>query len=112
MLEIPNAQPIASILTERELIHQEWAQIGNTIRRFHRLGFQHVDLNANNILLDYNGKVHLVDFDRCQRRKFAKSWANSGLKRLQRSLLKLQRESEEFYFLPEHFDFVVEAHSD
>ena len=112
MHELPNAQPIAGILTERELSPAEWGEIGKTIRRFHRLGFQHVDLNANNILLDANSQVHLVDFDRCKRRSYAQGWAMAGIARLRRSLQKLQKKNEEFHFRQEDFKLMLKAYSE
>jgi len=66
-----------------------WAQVGATIARFHRAGLDHVDLNLRNILLDDRGRVFLIDFDRCRLRRPARSWQQSNLARLRRSLRKL-----------------------
>ena len=112
MHEIPGAQPIAEILTKRALTSAEWSEIGNTIRRFHRLGFQHVDLNATNILLDGNSQIHLVDFDRCKRRKYSKGWAMASIVRLQRSLNKLQSTNQDFNYELDDFNLMLKAYSE
>lgn len=64
-------------------------QTGAVIAQFHRAGVNHVDLNASNIVLDKNGDVHLLDFDRCKI-EAAKNddWKQGNLDRLQRSLKK------------------------
>ena len=110
MVEIPDTEALATILGKRELAPEEWRAIGKTILRFHRLGFQHVDLNANNILLDRDGNVHLIDFDRCMRRQYAKSWALAGLARLQRSLNKLQRANHDLFFQQSDFQNLSDAY--
>ena len=67
------------------------ANIGFTIRRFHNHAVDHVDLNANNILITDTGAVWLVDFDRCRIRENGRdNWKQNNLNRLQRSLSKLQ----------------------
>lgn len=65
------------------------ADIGETIARFHVLGVCHADLNAHNILIDGDGKVWLLDFDRGRLRMPAMGWQQANLARLRRSLLKL-----------------------
>jgi len=62
-------------------------RVGTTVRRFHDAGLDHVDLNARNLLVDPQGKVWLIDLDRCRRRQPGK-WQEANLERLQRSLAK------------------------
>lgn len=67
-----------------------WREVGQTVRRFHDAGLDHVDLNCDNILLG-NGRVYLIDFDRCTLRDSGSSaagWKNGNLKRLRRSVEK------------------------
>lgn len=66
-----------------------WDAVGRTLRRFHDAGVWHADLNAHNILLDAEGSVHLLDFDRGERRPAAEGWKQANLDRLKRSLDKL-----------------------
>ncbi|HEX2668814.1 MAG TPA: 3-deoxy-D-manno-octulosonic acid kinase [Gammaproteobacteria bacterium] len=65
-----------------------WGAIGACIRRFHDAGVCHADLNAHNLLLDEEGKVYLIDFDRGTRRRSG-DWKQANLARLRRSLDKL-----------------------
>lgn len=110
MVEIPDTKSLALILEERKLTADEWQAVGKMIQRFHRLGFQHVDLNANNIIMGHDGNMHLIDFDRCVRRPYAKSWAMAGLARLQRSLLKLQHANKNLFFQKSDFQELKDAY--
>jgi 3-deoxy-D-manno-octulosonic acid kinase len=66
-----------------------WEKVGETIALFHRAGLYHSDLNARNILIDEDGKVWLIDFDKCDFRQAHQKWHAENLMRLQRSLRKL-----------------------
>ncbi|WP_207061559.1 3-deoxy-D-manno-octulosonic acid kinase [Motiliproteus sp. SC1-56] len=66
-----------------------WDEVGRTLARFHREGLDHVDLNLRNILIDAQGRVFVIDFDRCRLRQPAVSWQQGNLRRLRRSLHKL-----------------------
>lgn len=61
---------------------------GALVARFHRCGVWHADLNAHNILITPEGS-YVIDFDRGQWRTPARSWQESNLRRLRRSLMKL-----------------------
>lgn len=102
-LKIEGAKTLAQLLCESELERAVWSAVGKTIRSFHQLGFQHVDLNARNILFDLSGKIYLIDFDRCIRRPYAKTWAQAGVERLQRSLVKIRDQEPVFNFSTENF---------
>jgi 3-deoxy-D-manno-octulosonic acid kinase len=65
-----------------------WISVGRCIRRFHDLGVCHADLNAHNVLLNEEGSVYLIDFDRGQLRKPG-LWRDGNLVRLRRSLEKI-----------------------
>lgn len=67
----------------------DWRGIGATIAGFHAAGIDHADLNAHNVLIDSAGAIWLVDFDRAERRA-AGAWTAANLRRLRRSLDKLQ----------------------
>ncbi|MDX1634993.1 MAG: 3-deoxy-D-manno-octulosonic acid kinase [Marinobacter sp.] len=68
-----------------------WVRTGEVIRQFHDAGLDHVDLNCHNILVD-DGRVYLIDFDRCRLHPSAQGggrWRMANLERLKRSCAKL-----------------------
>lgn len=94
---IPDSQSLSHILTLHELDAAQWRMIGNCIRRFHEYDICHADLNAHNILLDSQGGVYLIDFDKGDVDQDS-SWQQRTLQRLHRSLLKLQAQRAGFHF--------------
>ena len=92
MLRIADAVPLSSMLAEAALSDGAWRAIGATIARLHHGGVDHADLNAHNILLDRNGAVSIIDFDRARVRRRG-AWAARNLRRLHRSLVKASRQS-------------------
>ena len=62
-------------------------RVGQTIRRFHDVGLDHVDLNARNLLVGPQGEVFMIDLDRCRLRAPGR-WQAGNLARLERSLEK------------------------
>ena len=85
---LPAARPLSETLAAGHMNDSRWAAIGQCLRRFHDAGVQHVDLNANNIMLGKNGEVWVLDFDRGRLREPG-SWRESTLNRLARSLAKV-----------------------
>lgn len=67
-----------------------WSRAGELIARMHRVGFDHADLNAHNLLFEPNGRGWIIDLDRGRIRIPATAWREANLKRLERSLLKLR----------------------
>ncbi len=88
--QIPGVQTLAERLVANTLDAAVATTVGRTLADFHAEGVWHADLNANNVLVDAGGKVWLIDFDRCARRKPAMSWQLANLQRLWRSFDKLQ----------------------
>lgn len=84
---IPDAQDLVSVLKERSLTASEYKKIGSEIKKMHALYVNHTDLNIHNILLDTNGKVWLIDFDKCAVKK-GEDWQAGNLERLLRSFKK------------------------
>jgi 3-deoxy-D-manno-octulosonic acid kinase len=99
MHRIPNARTLMHILMIEELAEEHWIAIGSVIRRFHENGIYHADLNANNILIDEDGRCFLIDFDRCGIRKPKVKWQKENLLRLKRSLNKIFKNEDVFHFL-------------
>jgi len=86
---IPESKSLATRVTDPEA--DRWMPaVGACIRRFHDAGIWHADLNAHNVLLDAEGTVYLIDFDRARLRPPGR-WAARNLQRLHRSLSKLAR---------------------
>lgn len=83
-----DALPLSALLTHGELDAELWQAVGRCIRRFHAAGVWHADLNAHNILLDKQGTVFLIDFDK-GRYRAGTSWQAGNLARLARSLAKI-----------------------
>ncbi|MDH5368479.1 MAG: 3-deoxy-D-manno-octulosonic acid kinase [Gammaproteobacteria bacterium] len=103
MHRIPNSRTLIHILMTEELAEGYWIAIGSVIRRFHEEGVYHADLNANNILLDEGGRCYLIDFDRCEIRKSKLRWQQDNLSRLKRSLNKMLKNENIFYYSDENW---------
>jgi 3-deoxy-D-manno-octulosonic acid kinase len=104
MSEIANTKTLMQSITQEVLKSELWVKVGQVIARFHQHGIHHVDLNANNILIDQAENIYLIDFDRCQQRSFSQAWANAELKRLKRSLNKQMDVNAVINFQPINFD--------
>lgn len=87
-VRVAAARPLAEHLREQALGEVSWRAIGATIARFHIAGVYHHDLNARNILLDEQGGVTLIDFDKSRLRTPGR-WCARNLARLRRSLDKI-----------------------
>jgi 3-deoxy-D-manno-octulosonic acid kinase len=85
---IADTQTLSAALAASALPDHSWQAIGRVIARLHRAGVDHADLNAHNILLDANGAVSIIDFDRGRLRSGG-SWPARNLRRLHRSLIKV-----------------------
>ena len=94
---LPDTVTLATVLSQRQLQQQHWFETGQVIRQLHNHGVWHSDLNANNILLDNQGTISLIDFDRCRRRN-GTQWQQSNIARLRRSIDKLKHLEKISYF--------------
>ena len=88
--QIPGARTLAEQLLARDLDAALATRVGTTLAGFHARGIWHADLNASNLLVDGGGKVWLIDFDRCRKRRPAMPWQQANMQRLLRSFRKLQ----------------------
>lgn len=87
MERIPDSRPLADLLADAAIPVTDWMRIGAVIARMHRCGVHHSDLNCRNILLDSEGEIWLIDFDKCIRRPQGR-WTQENIDRLERSLTK------------------------
>ena len=91
-------EPLAACLAQQPLPLPQWQAIGACLRRFHRAGVYHADLNARNILLGPQGEVVVLDFDQGALRPTPGAWQQHNLARLRRSLDKFARLQADFAF--------------
>jgi 3-deoxy-D-manno-octulosonic acid kinase len=81
---IADVQPLAGMLDTASP-----AAVAAAIFTVHEAGVWHADLNAYNILIDVQGKVWLIDFDKGARQVLSAERRHGNLLRLRRSLLKV-----------------------
>jgi 3-deoxy-D-manno-octulosonic acid kinase len=92
---IAGARPLSSVLSLGPVDDDTWREVGAAVARLHAAGVDHADLNAHNILLDGDGTVSVIDFDRGMLRTPGPkpgAWAARNLSRLHRSLVKVSRD--------------------
>lgn len=95
---LPGTRSLVRLLGESELPAETWRAVGATLRRFHVAGVWHADLNAHNVLVDEQGAVYLVDFDRGRLLPRDGRWARANLARLRRSLEKVHATGRALYY--------------
>jgi 3-deoxy-D-manno-octulosonic acid kinase len=85
---IPGVTALADLI-ESGIGSGRWRSIGACIARFHKLGVDHADLNARNVLLQEDPhSIFLVDFDRGRVKPGTSVNGRRNLARLRRSLEK------------------------
>jgi len=85
--KIPNATDLVDLLIAKKLTELEYQAIGQEVKKLHQAQVNHTDLNIHNILLDKQGKVWIIDFDKCAE-KSGDDWKEENLSRLLRSFRK------------------------
>ena len=85
--KIPEASDLVDKLQVERLSTDDYQKIGIEIRKMHDVGVNHTDLNIHNILLDREGKVWIIDFDKCKQQS-GNQWKERNLNRLLRSFRK------------------------
>jgi 3-deoxy-D-manno-octulosonic acid kinase len=88
-----------------------WRRIGATLRRFHRAGICHADLNAHNVLIDGDGRVYVIDFDRGSVRDPAGRWTRANLARLRHSLEKVHATGAALYYTRDGWNELLNGYS-
>ncbi len=91
---LPATETLAQRQRAGTLSENDWQAVGKVLHEFHQQGIYHADLNATNILLNAQGQVFLVDFDKSRQQKPQKSWQEANLQRLKRSLKKLSGQND------------------
>ena len=106
---IPRCTPLHRHLSRQDVPEEEWRRLGATLRRFHDAGVWHPDLTVGNILLDGEGRFHVVDFDRARRRG-GKAWKRRNLQRLRRSLEKQRGLDPKLRYRDGHFRSLLDGY--
>ncbi len=86
-VRLPGTRTLIDVLQHGALSPTDWRRIGAALRKLHRHGAFHSDLNARNILLDEQQRVYVIDWDRGALRRPGR-WQQRNLERLLRSLRK------------------------
>jgi 3-deoxy-D-manno-octulosonic acid kinase len=60
---IRGAKDLVALLKQGPIAGEVWHKIGKTVRQLHDAGV-YADLNSHNLLLDKEGKVWVIDFDK------------------------------------------------
>ncbi|TNF52938.1 MAG: 3-deoxy-D-manno-octulosonic acid kinase [Burkholderiales bacterium] len=107
---VPGTRNLAQVLDVREVSSAEWSALGRAIRVLHDHQIFHSDLNCHNLLLDDNGEVTVIDFDKCQRRP-GQDWKAANLERLLRSLRKESGRRPGFHWRDEAWPGLIQAYS-
>jgi 3-deoxy-D-manno-octulosonic acid kinase len=94
---INNSETLAQRITHSALENKSWHQLGLLLKQFQGHYFRHADLNANNILIDRQDRFYIIDFDKARMMKNLDDWQWSPLRRLQRSLEKIDRQKKLHY---------------
>jgi 3-deoxy-D-manno-octulosonic acid kinase len=85
--KISEASDLVDKLQVECLSSDDYQKIGVEVRKMHDVGVNHTDLNIHNILLDSEGKVWIIDFDKCKQQS-GDQWKERNLDRLLRSFRK------------------------
>ncbi len=96
-------------LSAQPLHHEIWLKIGNTIALLHQNQVYHHDLNIHNIMLDTQGKVWIIDFDKCAV-KTGHRWKQNNLDRLLRSLLKERNKNQHYHYDKDCWQALMEGY--
>ena len=107
--KIPLAQDVFSLLEKQPLSPAAWTTIGAVIKQMHDKQVFHHDLNIHNIMQDVQGKIWLIDFDKCYIRK-GEQWKNENLQRLLRSLRKERSKNALFCWQEDHWQWCLSGY--
>lgn len=112
---IENTGTLASYLFDHDIPDARWIVLGKLIKKFHRKGIFHADLNANNILMGKAGDFYLIDFDKAQIVPSMETLGPQNLQRLFRSINKIQavrvQQNLPFHFNQGQWEILLDAYA-
>ncbi len=79
---------LSYIIAKRDMTEEEYKTIGKTLKKFFDNNILHTDLNIRNILMNPDGKVSVIDFDKCRQTPLTSTSKEKMIKRLLRSFRK------------------------
>ncbi|MEP3348929.1 MAG: 3-deoxy-D-manno-octulosonic acid kinase [Marinomonas sp.] len=107
---IDHAEDLFDLIKSDKKDQIAWQEVGKVIKRFHTSGIYHSDLNCHNIMIDKQGKVWVIDFDKCEQRAPDPSWMQSNIDRLKRSLDKESSKFSNFYVSEKQWQAFLEGY--
>jgi len=106
---IKDTETLAERLLSRQLEKESWYELGLLLRQFQEHGFRHADLNANNLLINPQEKFFIIDFDKAVVMKSLQDWQWIPLRRLQRSLEKIDRQNH-LHYRPSDWQALIDGY--
>jgi 3-deoxy-D-manno-octulosonic acid kinase len=105
---IENSSNLVNILKQRTLSSNEIAEIAKSVIQLAANGVYHSDLNIHNLLIDDQGRIWIIDFDKSK--LIPNGCVERMLERLHRSFAKERRlaleAKESFFFTDDVFDSI------
>lgn len=106
---LPGCQDLYQRLLTEPMDEALWRAVGKTVAQMHAKQVYHSDLNCHNILLNDQGKIFLIDFDKCDYRP-EQSWKSENLERLLRSFNKEKQKQASFHFEQKDWQLLLDGY--
>ncbi len=118
---LPNTQSLVERLdastysqaSQHQVNDSLWLNVGKTIAKFHQHNIYHDDLNANNILIDQQGNIYLIDFDKgrvINNEVGNDNWPQRNLDRLLRSFNKEKTKNTHLDFSSDNWQQLLKGY--
>jgi len=108
-VRIPDIRSLADRISVGPGDEAFWQGLGVGIKGFHDAGVFHADLNAYNVQVDQDDRLHLLDFD-CGQLLPAGVWQQKNIARLHRSLRKIKHLDKRIAFSDKNWKQFLEGY--